>query len=145
MIVELETTGMANGGEAVARDGSGRVVFVEGALDGERVAVEVIGEKRRFARARLVEVLEPSAERVRPACPEVDRGCGGCDLSHASHVHQLLVKAQVVEDALERIGRLEAIPPIAHGPALRTSRFRSTVRAGVVEGLPGSGADEATN
>src|SRR5687767_15834768 len=75
--VELRTTGVAAGGDGVARDDDGRVVFVTGALPAESVAVELTEEKARFARGHVVEVLEPSPDRVAAPCPEVARGCGG--------------------------------------------------------------------
>jgi len=131
---ELVTTGVAVGGAAVARDGEGRVVFVDGALAGERVQVEVTQAKRSFRRARTVSVLEASPGRVEPACPEVRRGCGGCDLPFASHAEQRLMKASMVADALGRIGRLDAVPSVGAGPDLATSGFRTTVRAAVVDG-----------
>ena len=75
--MELRTTAMAVGGEAVARDAEGRVVFVSGALPGELVAVDVYDQRSRFARASVVEVLESSPSRVDPPCGHVERGCGG--------------------------------------------------------------------
>ena len=80
-IVELHTTGLAKGGDAVAREASGRVVFVEGALAGERVEAEIVDERRDFARARARRVLVAAPERVEPPCPVVARGCGGATCS----------------------------------------------------------------
>src|SRR5947209_8786236 len=62
-VVELQPTSVAAGGEAVARDSDGRVVFVTGALPGKRVAVEITATKARFARGRTVEVIDPSVHR----------------------------------------------------------------------------------
>ena len=64
--VELRTTAMAVGGEAVAREPSGRVVFVRGGAPGETALVDLVDEKRRFARGVLAEVVDPSADRVAP-------------------------------------------------------------------------------
>ena len=106
------TTGVAVGGAALARDGDGRVVFVEGALPGERVSAEIVATKRSYRSARVIEVLDSSPGRIEPVCPEVARGCGGCDLAYASGDEQRNVKASIVGDALRRIGRIEAPPPI---------------------------------
>ena len=73
----LAPTAMAAGGSALARDDGGRVVFVDGALPGERVRALVTDERRDFARATTVEVLEPSPHRVAPPCPALAAGCGG--------------------------------------------------------------------
>ncbi len=129
-VVELATTGVAAGGDAVARDGGGRVVFVTGALPGERVAVRITDERKQFARGQVTEVLEPAAGRVRPPCPEVEHGCGGCGWQHVEPATQRRLKAGVVEDALRRQGRTpEAV--VDPGPALRTTGFRTTLRLAV--------------
>src|SRR4051812_17501555 len=60
--VELRPTAVAAGGDAIARDVNGRVVFVTGALPNELVRAEVVAEHRDYARARLVEVLDPSPD-----------------------------------------------------------------------------------
>ena len=64
---------MVAGGDAIARDRDGRVVFVTGALPGEHVRAEVVRERKSHAMARVVEMLEPSPDRLPPPCPEVER------------------------------------------------------------------------
>ena len=62
----------------------GRVVFLRGALPGERVRARITDENRRLLRADTVEVLSASADRVAPPCPLAVPGrCGGCDWQHA--------------------------------------------------------------
>ena len=125
--VELEVTptAMAAGGAALARDAGGRVVFVEGALPGERVAARVTEARKDYAKAIAVRVLEASPDRVAPPCPVVAEGCGGCTWQHVAPDAQLRLKAAIVVDALRRIGRLPDPPeprPVAlPGPALRTT------------------------
>jgi 23S rRNA (uracil1939-C5)-methyltransferase len=121
---------MVAGGAALARDETGRVVFVEGALPGEQVLARVDDERRDFARASVVKVLQASPERVGPPCPALAAGCGGCTWQHVRPEAQLRFKVDIVMDALRRIGRLAepplpSIQPLA-GPALRT-----TARLGV--------------
>jgi 23S rRNA (uracil1939-C5)-methyltransferase len=134
--VELRTTAVAAGGEAVARDADGRVVFVAGALPGERVAVELTEEKARFARGHVVELLDPSPDRTIPPCPHVARGCGGCTWQHVAPDAQRGLKADIVRDALERLGKV-AEPVVDAGPVLPTAGFRTTIRVAVVEGRAG--------
>jgi 23S rRNA (uracil1939-C5)-methyltransferase len=131
--VELRTTAIAKGGDAIAREPSGRVVFVAGALAGELVAVELSHERSDFARGRTVHVIEPSPDRVEPPCPAVAAGCGGCDVQHAAPAAQLALKQAIVANALGRIGRLHDIPPI-DTVALPVEGYRTTVRGLVVDG-----------
>ncbi len=111
--------GFTHGGEGVARV-DGKAVFVAGALPGERVELRVTEDQDRWARAEVVEVLEPSPDRVEPPCPVADT-CGGCDLQHASPEAQVRLKTRVVREQLERLGRFEdppVLPGRAVGPAL---------------------------
>ena len=130
--VELAVTGVAAGGEGVARLDDGRVVFVRGGLPGERVAGVVTEERRRFLRATTVEVIEPSADRVAPPCPLVDAGCGGCGWQHVAVDAQRRLKESIVLDALRRQGGVEPPEPRA-GPPLPATGWRTTVRAAVDE------------
>jgi 23S rRNA (uracil1939-C5)-methyltransferase len=132
-IVELRTTGMAKGGEAVARESSGRVVFVEGALTGELVEAELTDERRDFARARLRQVLEAAPERVTPPCPALLAGCGGCDLQHATVDAQIEVKLGIVRDALTRLAKLQSLPAI-DVVRLPVAGYRTTVHGLVSNG-----------
>ena len=134
---ELLTTSVATGGEAVARDGDGRVVFVQGALAGERVLVELTEQKKTFARGRVVSVVEAAEGRIEPRCPEQANGCGGCDFGFARPDAQHQAKAQMVTDSLQRLGRLVEVPPVGFGPALPSIDFRTTLRAVVTNGRAG--------
>ena len=110
--------GFTHGGEGVARI-DGKAVFVPGALPEETVTLEVVDDRKRWARARLLDVVEASPDRVEPPCPYVPE-CGGCDLQHASVEAQRRLKTRVVIEQLTRLGRLED-PPVelcqAVGPA----------------------------
>ena len=126
---------MAAGGDALAREPSGRVVFVEGALPGERVLVELTDQRKDFARGRVVEVLDPSAARVEAPCGSVARGCGGCQWQHADPSAQADFKRAIVLDALRRIGRMDD-PPVAEH-VVRVSSGRTTLRLAVVDDRAG--------
>lgn len=125
--VELNTSAMAVGGEAVARDPSGRVVFVAGALGGERLHAEVIDERRSYARAVSVAVTESSPDRVVPPCPHVDRGCGGCDWQHIDVEAQRRLRRDLVAEVLSRQAHL-ADPVVELGPTISAEHGRTTVR-----------------
>ena len=104
-------------GRGVARI-DGKAVFVEGALIGERVAIEVYRDKPNYALARMTGLVDASHERVAPPCPHFGV-CGGCSLQHLEPLAQVAVKQRVLEDALWHIARVrpqELLSPI-HGPA----------------------------
>lgn len=134
--LELSPTAMAAGGDAIARDPSGRVVFVTGALPGERVRVALVDERRDYARGHAVEVLGSSPDRVAPPCPELARGCGGCQWQHVAVDAQRRLKADVVADALRRVGRIEGVE-LEPTVELAATGYRTTVRALVVDGRAG--------
>jgi 23S rRNA (uracil1939-C5)-methyltransferase len=119
------------GGEAMARADDGRIVFVEGALPGEIVEVEIRTTKKDYARAVVVEVVQPSPDREHPSCPHRRAGCGGCDWMHLRPSAQLDAKAVIVAESLRRIGRL---PPdvvddlVVRGRAVEPLGYRTTIR-----------------
>jgi 23S rRNA (uracil1939-C5)-methyltransferase len=128
--LELTATAMAAGGDAVARDDRGRVIFVRGALPGETVEATVVDERTDFARAVAVAVLDPSTDRVTPPCPHVDRGCGGCGWQHVHPSAQVRLKVEIVAEALRRQGGLED-PRVKAAPALPATGYRTTLRLAV--------------
>lgn len=102
----LTLTDMANGGAALGRDQEQRVVFVPFAIPGEKVKLEIIEDKKRFARGRLLEVLAPSSHRVEAPCRYFG-SCGGCHFQHIDYSQQLEIKRSVIKDQLMRIGGID--------------------------------------
>jgi len=132
-VLEVVIAGVAAGGDGLGRLEDGRVVFCEGALPGERVAVELTDRRRDFARARLVEVIDPSPWRMAPPCPHVARGCGGCTWQHVAPGHQPALKAAIVADALRRIAHLpDAI--VLPGAGVPMPGYRTSARLAVDSG-----------
>jgi len=122
-------TALDQEGRGVARR-EGKVAFVEGALVGERVAIELTREKASYALARTVEIERASAARVPPACPYFGI-CGGCSLQHLEPAAQVAMKQRVLEDALWHIGRVRAkelLAPIHGMPWGYRHRARFSVR-----------------
>ncbi len=131
---ELTIDAIAHGGEGVGRI-DGKAHFVAGAIPGERVEIEVFKEKSRWARGRLVEVLNASPDRIDPPCPAYPV-CGGCTWQHASYERQLEWKGDVVTGQLTHIGGLtdvEVRPAIAPGPQYA---YRNRMDFSVADGRP---------
>ena len=133
-ILEVTTVGIAPDGSAVARDEKGRSIFVNGALPGERVRVELSADRKQFAKASVLSVIDPSSDRVAPPCPEVSRGCGACPWQHVTLPMQQQLKAEIVSHSIERRG--VACPTPAQVP-LAPWGFRTTIRATVKDGRAG--------
>lgn len=129
-------TGIAAGGEGVGRLADGRAVFVPRTAPGDRVRLRegTLKVKRSFARAQPGDLVNPSATRVRPACPHYaqDR-CAGCQLQHVAYEAQLAAKRAIVGEALRRIGKLDvADPEIVE--AIEEWRYRAKVSLAVKGG-----------
>jgi len=125
--VQLKIEDIAFGGKGVARE-SGKAVFVPFTIDGESVSAEIVREKKKFAEAEVLEVLQPSPHRVAPECPYFGR-CGGCSYQHIDYEHQLAIKWRQARDVLQRIGKLKNVPmrPIISSAASYAYRNRITV------------------
>ena len=118
------------------------MVFVEGALPGERAAVRVFQKKPKFEAGRATSVLELSSGRREPRCPHFGV-CGGCATQHADSRTQMAAKQRWLEDNLQRIGKVrpETLLPIVYGPEwgyrhrARLSVRRVPSRGGVLVGF----------
>ena len=93
-------------GEGIAKIDNKYPIFIVGALKGEKVKVRIVKVNKNFAYGKLMEVLEPSEERVNPPCAIYKR-CGGCKLQHASYKAQLDFKWDRVKDCVSKIGKLD--------------------------------------
>lgn len=102
-MTQLYIESLAYGGDSIAHLEDGRAAFVSGGCPGDTVDAEVTSDQGRFVRATVKEVLEPSADRVKPPCPYFGV-CGGCTWQHVSYELQLTSKRSAVVDALTRIG-----------------------------------------
>jgi len=98
-------TAVTHDGRGIA-DSSGKKVFVTGALAGEQVRYVRRKSRRKFDEAELLEIIQPSPERVAARC-EVFGRCGGCALQHVSEEQQRDIKFQALRDNLERIGKVQ--------------------------------------
>src|SRR5690554_962556 len=86
-------------------------IRVAGALPGERVTAEELRRRRHQVEGRLLEVIEPSPDRVAAPCPHYGE-CGGCTLQHQAYPAQLAFKRRRVEESLARAGVPVPVPPV---------------------------------
>ncbi|MGH2901252.1 MAG: 23S rRNA (uracil(1939)-C(5))-methyltransferase RlmD [Solirubrobacteraceae bacterium] len=117
--IELTVDALAYGGNGVARM-EGYVVFVSGAVPGDRVRATVTKRKRAYAEARTLELLEPSPERIAPIADHP-----GAPWQVLPYERQLAVKHEQVGDALKRIGHLEGYVLDEIVPAVAQWRYRN--------------------
>ena len=99
----LEVESLDLEGQGVAHRADGKVVFIEGALPGESVQVQVSRKKNQWEQGQLTARRRESAQRVRPACPHFGLhagACGGCKMQHLHPAAQVAVKQRVLEDNL---------------------------------------------
>lgn len=124
-VVRFET--LVYGGEALGRLPDGRAVFVPFVLPGELAQVRLIEDKRRFARAEAVEILEPAPERIPPRCLHF-AVCGGCHYQHMPYEAQLRAKREILVDQLSRIGKIEDPPVRPAVPSPLAWNYRNTIQ-----------------
>jgi 23S rRNA (uracil1939-C5)-methyltransferase len=102
---------ITTGGSGLARI-EGKSVFIEGSAPGETVLCRVTAEHRSWLQAELLEIIEPSQDRVQPVCPLWGK-CGGCNLQHLNYAAQLAAKTAILEEAFVRIGGFCPPQPMA--------------------------------
>src|SRR5690606_7650981 len=122
-------------GRGIARR-QGKVVFVGGALPGERVTLKILKRKPSYELAEVADILRASPMRVEPRCPHFGV-CGGCAMQHVEPSAQGAIKQRVLEDTLWHIGKLvpqRVLPPV-YGPSWGYRyRARLSVRVVVKKG-----------
>ena len=104
-------------GKSIAHLDDGKVVFVENAIPGDVVNIRLTKDKKSWAEGKVLQLVQPSAERVTPFCPHFGI-CGGCKWQMLPYNQQLVYKQQQVLDQLQRIGQVELpeMLPISGSP-----------------------------
>jgi 23S rRNA (uracil1939-C5)-methyltransferase len=122
--LELDVDSLAQGGRGIARS-NGYVVFVTGALPGDRVRVRLTKTKRAYAEGRAVELITPSADRIPDTCAHEGEPCPGAPWQGLAYERQLTEKAAQVDDALRRLGKLDGFELEPIEPAIDKWRYRN--------------------
>jgi 23S rRNA (uracil1939-C5)-methyltransferase len=105
--IEVTIEDVAAGGEGVGKV-DGFVIFVPASAPGDKLVVELTALKKKYGRARIARILEPSRRRVKPPCL-VYESCGGCQFQHLDYDAQLTYKTKMVQDAMAHLGSLEGV------------------------------------
>ena len=103
--ITLEITAMTSQGSGLGHFEK-LAVFVEGAVTGDKLLVHIIKVKSNYAVGIIKKIIKPSKHRIESDCP-VSEKCGGCSYRHIAYAHELEMKKQTVQDALQRIGGLD--------------------------------------
>jgi 23S rRNA (uracil1939-C5)-methyltransferase len=110
-IIDIRVDRQVYGGNGMGKLPDGRAVFIPFTIAGELVRIRLVEERKSYARAELVEVLEPSPVRVIPRCKHFTE-CGGCHYQHINYPAQVEIKSAILCEQLERIGGLQAITEV---------------------------------
>ena len=98
---------VAHGGHFIARH-EGAVFFIRHGIPGEQVVVEVTSTGKSFNRGDVLEVIQPSPDRVKAPCSYAHRlGCGGCDFQHIAIARQRELKRDVITEQFARIAKMD--------------------------------------
>ena len=120
----VQIASIAQGGRGVAR-ANGYVVFVSGALPGDRVRARLTKAKRNFAEAQAVEMIDPSPDRVPDRCLHDGEPCPGAPWQGLPYARQLAEKSEQLDAALRRIGKLDGFDLEPAEPAAQPWRYRN--------------------
>lgn len=112
VVFEVTIEKIVPGGKGLSRH-EGKVIFVKDGLPGEKLKVKLTKAKKDFAEAEIIEIINPSQDRVKPGCSHYLR-CGGCDFQHLKYEAQLASKKLMIEDSLKRIGGIGEVVITIH-------------------------------
>ena len=133
-IIELDITDLNNLGNGVGRC-DGQVVFVRGAVSGDRVRAKVIKVNKSFAVARLEEIITPSPDRIDGFC-SAPLSCGGCVYRHISYERELELKRGYIsaEFAKAELPEVNILPVLSTG---EVRGYRNKAQYPVAKGKDG--------
>jgi len=125
-VIELRLERLISGGAALGFH-AGKATFVPKALPGERIRARLVESHASYARAELLEILEPSPLRRAARCPYFQR-CGGCDWQMLGYPEQLEAKRLLLRDALRRFGGIDLEGRCSLVPAAAEWSYRDRIQ-----------------
>ncbi|MDL2324441.1 23S rRNA (uracil(1939)-C(5))-methyltransferase RlmD [Ruminococcaceae bacterium OttesenSCG-928-A16] len=129
-IIPLAIHGLSSDGNAVGRF-EGKAIFVPGGAVGDMLQVTIVKNAKTHAFGRIHQVVTPGPGRQKADCP-IAGVCGGCSFRHLTYKAELAAKQTFVEDALQRIGKLE-VPVLEILPSPQQDRYRNKAQYPVAE------------
>lgn len=129
--MKLRIEKLVFGGAGLARQND-KTYFVKKSVPNDEVEIEILKDKKSFAEAKILDVINPSDARQNPACPYFN-DCGGCDHQNIRYVDQLKFKEEIFKETIMRAGIETDILPIISATKeeffyRNTIRFFSVVR-----------------
>jgi 23S rRNA (uracil1939-C5)-methyltransferase len=124
--VQAAIESMAFKGYGVARI-DGEVLFVSRGVTGDKVWIKIIEKKKKYSIGKVIGISEPSPWRTNPPCPFFEE-CGGCQWQHINDSMQVILKKEILEEVLRRLGRLEDIPLFSAAPSPQPYGYRIRVQ-----------------
>lgn len=122
----LQVTSMSRSGAGVARDENNRVTFIPFTAPGDLVKVKITKATNKFAEAQLLEIIEPSAQRIEPKCAVFTR-CGGCQWQHLPYELQWQTKVNGVRDSL-KLKQIDLPKHFDEFPAKQIWHYRNRIQ-----------------
>ena len=120
--MKIDIYDIAYGGYGVGRI-DGKVIFVDYAVPGDELEVEIYSDKKNYSFARIIEILQPSKKRVTPPCPNFEL-CGGCNYLNLNYPDEIEFKKKILSDNLQKIAGLTE-PPVINTITDGRYRYRS--------------------
>lgn len=127
--VRCDVETLSHDGRGIARQ-DGKILFVDGALPGEKVMAKVVSTRSKFDELRTLEVLEAAPDRQTPPCEFADL-CGGCSLQHMSSDTQVRFKENTLREQFAHFGGIEPEEWVAPLRPDSTLGYRRKARMGV--------------
>lgn len=121
--LEVIIEGYSFDGYGVCKPG-GYVLFVPGAIKGERLKVKVLKAAKNYGYAKIIDIITPSPERIAPLCSDCDK-CGGCQFWHMTYTAELELKKELVNGLFERAGFGRPIDTVLSGGVIQGYRNKA--------------------
>jgi 23S rRNA (uracil1939-C5)-methyltransferase len=120
---DVEITDIAFGGRGFTKI-DGLAVFVDQTVAGDHARIRIVRKRKSHAEARLIELLQPSADRISAPCP-YSGFCGGCKWQFLEYDKQLVYKRKHVAESLEHIGLIRDVIVHPTIPSMATFGYRN--------------------